>query len=632
MSQNDACNMEASDSDFWAKLPFTRILGGFQAAAQPGKLLLGLLAVVAVFATGWVMDAVTPPSMRAVVDATGTVNTELTAYVSRDSLASADAFAEYRDRIRANNAEALRMVLTEAPINRDPISAEDDVRAGRALGRIKDEYDDSFDSAAERLESYYERRFAAIVTKYQDGDAADAAERCSEELAGLKSAYEDVFSAMVGETVDDSRCRYAITTIVTLAPSAGDEESRDRVAKARKRIGDTVTLARAYRLAQAAQGRGVFATFIDFKMQCFHGASLALIKDHNVAVAGTYIYACLKGVCWMARFHPVYSVVFMLVCFCVWAIVGGAICRISALQTARDERIGPMRALKFSLGKFGSFFTAPLIPIAIIILIALVMSLVSLLGAIPYVGEILVGVFMGLALFGGFVIALISVGLIGGFNLMYPTIAVEGSDGFDAISRSFSYVFARPWRMLFYTALAAVYGAVCYLFVRFFAWILLLAVHSSVGLAVNWDSAGLATFRGKLDAMWATPTFSNLHASINWLGLNWSEAVGAALIWLWVALIVALVMSFVFSFFFSVNTTIYFLLRRRVDATDIEDVFVDEDVDELVTSETPASSDAQPQDQSAPAEPSNDAAESTSAEQSEPSDDSSDTKQPDSGD
>ena len=51
----------------------------------------------------------------------------------------------------------------------------------------------------------------------------------------------------------------------------------------------------------------------------------------------------------------------------------------------------------------------------------------------------------------GFVMTITLFGTIGGFNLMYPTIAVEGSDSFDAITRSFSYVYARPWRMLFYT-------------------------------------------------------------------------------------------------------------------------------------------------------------------------------------
>ena len=61
---------------------------------------------------------------------------------------------------------------------------------------------------------------------------------------------------------------------------------------------------------------------------------------------------------------------------------------------------------------------------------------------------------------------LVALGTAGGFNLMYPTIAVEGSDSFDAISRSFSYIYARPWRMIWYTMVAIVYGALTFLFVR----------------------------------------------------------------------------------------------------------------------------------------------------------------------
>src|SRR6185436_225773 len=92
---------------------------------------------------------------------------------------------------------------------------------------------------------------------------------------------------------------------------------------------------------------------------------------------------------------------------------------------------------------------------------------------IPQIGEIVVGIFFFLALAAGFVITLVILGAAGGFNLMYPTIAVEGSDSFDAISRSFSYVYARPWRMLFYTLVAVLYGALCYVFVRLFIFLLL---------------------------------------------------------------------------------------------------------------------------------------------------------------
>jgi len=46
---------------------------------------------------------------------------------------------------------------------------------------------------------------------------------------------------------------------------------------------------------------------------------------------------------------------------------------------------------------------------------------------IPFVGPILVGVFYFLALAAGFVMTLVALGTAGGLNLMYPTIAVEGS-------------------------------------------------------------------------------------------------------------------------------------------------------------------------------------------------------------
>src|SRR5205807_6154878 len=100
----------------------------------------------------------------------------------------------------------------------------------------------------------------------------------------------------------------------------------------------------------------------------------------------------------------------------------------------------------------------------------------------PYVGEILLGIFYFLALAAGFVMTLVALGTGGGLNLMYPTIAVEGSDSFDAISRSFSYVYARPWRMLWYTIVAIVYGALTFLFVRLFIFMTLALTHRFVGL------------------------------------------------------------------------------------------------------------------------------------------------------
>ncbi|MBS0261786.1 MAG: hypothetical protein JSS02_07500, partial [Planctomycetes bacterium] len=48
----------------------------------------------------------------------------------------------------------------------------------------------------------------------------------------------------------------------------------------------------------------------------------------------------------------------------VWSVFGGAICRIAAVQFARDQQIGMRQALTFSLSKFFGYFSAPLLPLA----------------------------------------------------------------------------------------------------------------------------------------------------------------------------------------------------------------------------------------------------------------------------
>jgi len=155
---------------------------------------------------------------------------------------------------------------------------------------------------------------------------------------------------------------------------------------------------------------------------------------------------------------------------------------------------------------------------------------------------------------------------------MFPAVAYDGSDSFDAISRSFSYVYAKPWRMSFYTALAAVYGAICYLFVRFFAFLLTWLSHSflQLGIWVNSDSD-----INKLNAIWPEPSFIDF--GLSGTAGNWSQSVSAFLIHLSLLAIVGLLVSFVISFYFSANTIIYAAMRKRVDNTALGDIYVNLD-------------------------------------------------------
>jgi hypothetical protein len=258
---------------------------------------------------------------------------------------------------------------------------------------------------------------------------------------------------------------------------------------------------------------------------------------------------------------------------------------------ARDEKISVRQALTFSASKILSFIFAPVIPVLIILGIGLLIALASLaLLHLSHAGAIIVGVLFFLALIGGFVITLVMLGTMGGFNLMYPTVAVEGSDSFDAISRSFSYVFARPWRMLWYTIVAVVYGAICYLFVRFFVWLM---------LAATWFFMYWLLPRNGQPAqvwprMWPPPLdpMAVFPYSPDYNTLKWPESVAAALIAWWVYLVIGLIGAFAISFYFSANTIIYYLMRREVDATELDDVYVEEADDELDEGAAPAGSPA----------------------------------------
>ncbi len=273
--------------------------------------------------------------------------------------------------------------------------------------------------------------------------------------------------------------------------------------------------------------------------------------------------------------NPFFFILFWIWALLVWSVFGGAIARIAAVHVARDEKLSVRHALRFSTGKVLSFIFAPIIPLLIILAIGLALAIGGLQLYIPYVGPIAVGILYFIGIAAGFVMSLVLIGTIGGITLMYPTIAVEGSDSFDAISRSFSYIYARPWRVIWYGLVALVYGALTYLFVRLFVFFLL-------GLSHYFIAWFLTDYgQGRWQAMWPSPTLypfpmGSLSYSVNFDALNWGEAIGAGVLSFWVYLVIGLLGAYIISYYFSANTIVYYLLRRNVDATEMDDVYLEE--------------------------------------------------------
>lgn len=349
---------------------------------------------------------------------------------------------------------------------------------------------------------------------------------------------------------------------VVVAPSGMTE--LDEYVSASAHVDEHIRL-----FSESGRRTGVFTTLWHFGAGRFHSAVLGIARGDSLGIFAD-IVVCFSALIWAFTYHPVYSVILFAVTLAVMALAGGSICRIAALQFAQGEKPGLAEAVRFGARKFYSFLTAPVTPIALIAVIGLFISLLGLLGNARYVGELFVALLLPLAFLAAALVAILVIGTLAGFNLMFPTIAYEDSDCFDAISRSFSYVYAKPWRMGFYTVIAVVYGTICYAFVRFFSFLLLWITHLFLRIGFFYDDA-------KLNAIWPAPHFSDL------LGLTaaqpgrWSESVAAFVIYAWVLVIVGLMIAFVISFYFSANTIIYALMRNRVDKTALDEIYPSSD-------------------------------------------------------
>ena len=160
--------------------------------------------------------------------------------------------------------------------------------------------------------------------------------------------------------------------------------------------------------------------------------------------------------------HTVTTVIWMVL---VWGFLGGAITRIAAVQIARDEKIGLVDAILFARNKCVSYVAAPVFPLIIVMALLMGCMLGGWVVRIPWIGTVLGGALWGLPLIAGFVMTIILLGLSMGWPLMLPAISAEGSDSFDALSRSYSYVFQKPWKFIFYTSVAIIYGALVFTFI-----------------------------------------------------------------------------------------------------------------------------------------------------------------------
>jgi len=269
----------------------------------------------------------------------------------------------------------------------------------------------------------------------------------------------------------------------------------------------------------------------------------------------------------------------LLWAFMVWSLFGGAITRMAAVQFARDEQIGMRSALAFSGGRFLSYFSAPLLPIAGFGFFWALCLLGGLIGRIPVAGEAIVGLLWIVPLALGFLMALILIGVAVGWPLMLTTISVEGSDAFDGFSRAYSYIYNRPWHLLWYAIVAMMYGSAVIFFVSFMAWLIVYLAGWSVAAGMGSQNTS-ALFQGAPELVGGADLLIKTDGGPL---RTWVE-IGDKLVGIWLHVVAVLLVGFVYSYFWTVSTIVYLLLRQGDDGTDLDAVYLpeEEEQDELL--------------------------------------------------
>ena len=505
--------------------PFTHIFRAFRIAIHPSKLVLALLALLTLYIGGRILDRVWSPNHRAVPGEIEAFERGEDLRVVRENERTTAAHAYAREL----QSIADRKEGGDFALLRDYSEALNRARDGKYTGHV--EY---------RIRADRDAQLAAAQANYDKADkstdaAADAARR------NLRDRRQEIYQ----------------------------------------------TAAERHEQVEAIEGEGLFAAFFKYQTDRINDVTQAVLNwDWLDPVSGvfanTYRFFTIAPT-WAMRHHWLYFLLFGILFLVVWSLFGGAIARIAAVHVADEGRkLSVRQGLSFAVSKFLSFISAPMIPLLIVAIIGLALAVVNGVAHLLRI-EIVIGALWFLALAAGFVMTLVLIGTAGGFNLMYPTIAVEGSDSFDAISRSFSYVYAKPWRMLFYSALAIAYGALTYLFVRTFIWLVLTLTHFFAGMLVYRDAAGGGN---AWRTMFPAPDPRSLPYNVAYPMLSWYGDITAFLLSFWNYLLISLLGAFAISFYFSVNTIIYYLMRREVDATEMDDVYLEQPEEDFA--ETPA--------------------------------------------
>src|SRR5829696_2300378 len=117
--------------------PFTHLFRAFRIAVHPSKLMLGLIALLSLYAGGRLLDGLWSPRHLAVPGPAGPAGEVYLYQQNAEAGGSGAQFDEARRAQRQASEEAYAQTLGELDVEKDPQRARDAARDADKLGAVK---------------------------------------------------------------------------------------------------------------------------------------------------------------------------------------------------------------------------------------------------------------------------------------------------------------------------------------------------------------------------------------------------------------------------------------------------------------------------------------------------------------
>lgn len=250
-------------------------------------------------------------------------------------------------------------------------------------------------------------------------------------------------------------------------------------------------------------------------------------------------------------YYPLTTLALGLPLVAIVAVMGGSLSRSTAFEFCRGQLVSTEDTLGFALRRARQFTFAVIGPLVFCAAVFLLIAIGGLSLSFPVL-DLVGALFYGLALLMGTLVTFVLVLHLVALPMIVPSLAIEGTDAFDAIQRSYAYVIGKPLRYLSYA--------------------LMLTFLASIAIAVFTTLA----FGAIEMTDWAAELFAtdSTNRVLNGQGeLGATKGISHTIITIWRTLLEVIIAGYAISIFFTSSTLLYLVTRRICDGQDMNEVW-----------------------------------------------------------